>query len=101
IADFADLGFVNEVFVAAVGRLKITIILRAILVFIDRGHQSFGLINQNTLEKDILYPKVRHVGNYIFAWVTREEPKFDKLNLEFDQHQVPLKQHSGTANDSI
>lgn len=101
IANFAALGFVNKLFGAALGGLKITIILGAILVFIDRGNQSFGLINQNTLENAILYPKVRHVGNYMFDWVIREEPNFDKLNLEFDQHQVPLKQHSGTANDSI
>ncbi|EKF55137.1 colicin V production protein CvpA [Galbibacter marinus] len=101
IANFAALGFINKLFGAVLGGVKIAIILGAILVFIDRGNQSFGLINQNTLESSITYGKVKSVGNYIFAWVLREEPTLEKLNFDFDNNQVPLKQNPHSQQDSI
>lgn len=101
IANFAALGFINKLLGAAFGGLKIAIILGAILVFIDRGNQSFQVINQNTLDNSITYSKVKSLGNYIFSWVIREDPNFDKLNINFDGNQTPVDDNYETKSDSI
>lgn len=88
IANFAALGLLNKLLGAVFGGLKIAIILGAILVFVDRANQSFQFINQNTLDHSITYTKVKDLGNYIFAWVIREDPSFENLDINFDQTPV-------------
>jgi len=100
IANFAALGFINKLFGGAFGGLKIAIILGAILVFVDRGNQTFRLINQETLDNSITYNKVKDIGNYVFAWVIREDPNLNNLNINFDRDQQK-QSNTATENDSI
>lgn len=101
IADFAALGFINKLLGAAFGGLKVAIVLGAILVFIDRGNQNFQFVNQETLDNSLTYSKVKNLGNYIFAWVIREDPNLDNLNINFDREQSPVEHNSEIQNDSI
>ncbi|WP_417363047.1 CvpA family protein [Galbibacter sp.] len=101
IANFAALGFINKLFGAAFGGLKIAIILGAILVFVDRGNQTFRLIDQETLDNSITYSKVKDLGNYVFAWVIREDPNLNNLNINFDRDDQPKNSNTATENDSI
>lgn len=100
IANFAALGFINKLFGGAFGGLKIAIILGAILVFVDRGNQTFRLINQETLDNSITYNRVKDIGNYVFAWVIREDPNLNNLNINFDRDQQK-QSNTATENDSI
>src|SRR5690606_39561977 len=100
IANLAALGFINKLLGAAFGGLKVAIVLGAILVFIDRGNQNFQFVNQETLDNSVTYSKVKNLGNYIFAWVIREDPNLDHLHINFDRKQSPVEYHSETQNDS-
>src|SRR5690606_1882929 len=100
IANFAALGFINKLFGGAFGGLKIAIILGAILVFVDRGNQTFRLIDQETLDNSITYNRVKDIGNYVFAWVIREDPNLNNLNINFDRDQQK-QSNTATENDSI
>lgn|SRR5690606_30189400 len=101
IANFAALGFINKLLGGVFGGLKIAIILGAILVFIDRGNQTFRLIDQETLDNSVTYSKVKDLGNYIFAWVIREDPNLDHLNINFNKGQNSGEPHPAIENDSI
>ncbi|MCM5662080.1 CvpA family protein [Galbibacter mesophilus] len=72
IASLAALGFLNRILGAVFGALKIAIILGAVLVFLDRGNETFGFIDQKALESSVVYQPVKDIGNFIFDWVLRE-----------------------------
>ncbi len=79
IADFAMLGVLNKLAGAAFGALKFAVVLGAILVFFARTNHSISFINQETLDKSVLYEPVKDIGAYVFSLVLKEAPNTQEL----------------------
>ncbi len=79
VADFAMLGLLNKIAGGIFGALKVAVILGALLVFFDRANSSLNIIEQDDLEKSILYEPVKEIGAFIFSKVLPEKEDSMKL----------------------
>lgn len=71
IADFAMLGLLNKIAGGLFGALKVAVILGALLVFFDRANSSLGLVNNDTVQKSILYEPIKEIGAFVFSKVLK------------------------------
>ncbi|MHA7055596.1 CvpA family protein [Aquimarina sp. M1] len=74
IADFASLGVLNKLLGAAFGVLKFAFIASVVIIFVDAGNRSLGIIKQETLKSSILYLPVKKLAPMVLPNVLKSEP---------------------------
>ncbi|MFD2563706.1 CvpA family protein [Aquimarina rubra] len=74
IADFASLGVLNKLLGAAFGVLKFAFIASVVIIFIDAGNRSLGIIKQETLDSSILYSPVKKLAPMVLPNILKSEP---------------------------
>ncbi|MFX0556248.1 CvpA family protein [Maribacter sp. CXY002] len=76
IADFAMLGLLNKIAGALFGTLKVTVILGALLIFLERMNENLGLLSEATLEESTLYRPLKEIGNFVFERALEAKRKY-------------------------
>lgn len=66
LADFAALGILNKLLGGVFGVLKIGLILSVILIVFSKMNKTNLFVNENELEKSILYEPVKSLVTMIF-----------------------------------
>ncbi|WP_158974759.1 CvpA family protein [Cellulophaga sp. L1A9] len=74
IADFAMLGLLNKIAGGIFGALKISIILGALLLFLNSMNETANLINEETKKESKLYEPIKAIGALIFSKILKIEP---------------------------
>mgnify|MGYP003675578156 CR=1 FL=1 len=73
IADFAMLGLLNRIAGGIFGMLKVAVILGALLIFFHNSVFKLGMVDEETLEKSVLYEPIKEIGAFVFSKVLRQE----------------------------
>lgn len=81
LADFAALGLLNRFLGAAFGLLKIGFILSIILVVFNRISTSIPYLQEDDVDKSILYEPVKSLSTVIFPTLIKSTTEEDK-NLD-------------------
>ena len=66
IIDFAMLGILNKIAGAIFGILKVTVILGALLVFLERLNTNFDFPSQEMKANSVLYAPLIDIGAFLF-----------------------------------
>ncbi|MET6989368.1 CvpA family protein [Sediminicola arcticus] len=73
VIDFAMLGLLNRIAGGVFGMLKVAVILGAFLIFFHDSVFKFGIVNEETIEKSVLYDPIKEIGAFVFSKVLRQE----------------------------
>ena len=77
VANFAMLGFLNQIAGAIFGLAKVAIILGALLSFLERANQPLDLIAPEFFENSVLYEPIKEAGSLVFSGVLEPESILD------------------------
>ena len=75
VADFASLGIINKILGGVFGALKIGLILSVVFIFFSRMNNAIPFVDDETLEKSILYEPVKKIAPTVFPSIIKEEKK--------------------------
>ncbi len=81
IADFASLGILNKFLGAAFGVLKFAFIASVVIIFVDAGNRSLGVIKQETLDSSILYKPVKKLAPMVLPNILKNEKNDNSDNI--------------------
>ncbi|WP_149273290.1 CvpA family protein [Pareuzebyella sediminis] len=71
IANLAMLGLLNKIAGAIFGALKVAIILGALLIFFERVNESADVVENETMNRSVLYRPLKEIGAFVFNRVLR------------------------------
>ncbi len=80
MVNLAMLGILNKLFGAAFGFIKIAFVTSVVIMFFSATNEDLKLVEEETLEKSVLYPPVRVLGPSILPSILREIKELDFPN---------------------
>ncbi|MEZ4796853.1 MAG: CvpA family protein [Flavobacteriaceae bacterium] len=81
LADFASLGMLNKILGGVFGFLKIGLILSIILMVFTNLNKTIPFVDEEDIEKSVLYERVRSLAPMIFPNIIKEEESQDEANI--------------------
>lgn len=72
LADLAALGVLNKIFGGVFGILKIGLILSVVFIFFGKMNDTIPFVEEETLEKSILYAPVKKIAPMIFPSIIKD-----------------------------
>ena len=80
LADFAALGMLNKLLGGLFGFLKIGLILSIVLMVFTNMNKTIPFIDDEDIEKSVLYERVRSLAPMIFPNIIKEEETQEEAN---------------------
>lgn len=80
LADFASLGMLNKLLGGLFGLLKIGLILSVILMVFTNMNKAIPFVDDEDIEKSVLYEHVRSLAPMIFPDIIKEEEPQEEAN---------------------
>jgi len=80
LADFAALGMLNKLLGGLFGLLKIGLILSVILMVFANMNKAIPFVEDEDIEKSVLYEHVRSLAPMIFPSIIKEEENQEEAN---------------------
>lgn len=80
LADFASLGMLNKLLGGLFGLLKIGLILSVILMVFTNMNKAIPFVDDEDIEKSVLYEHVRSLAPMIFPDIIKEEEIKEEAN---------------------
>ena len=81
LADFAALGMLNKLLGGLFGFLKIGLILSIILMVFANMNRAIPFVEDEDIEKSVLYEHVRSLAPMIFPNIIKEEETEEEANI--------------------
>ena len=82
MAGFAALGFVNKFFGAAFGFIKVAFVVSVVIMFFGSTNENIKLVEQETLERSVLYAPIRTIAPMLLPAILREARDLDLIEEE-------------------
>jgi membrane protein required for colicin V production len=80
LANFASLGVLNKILGGVFGALKIGLILSVVFIFFGKMNNTIPFVQQETLDKSILYEPVKKIAPFIFPSIIKQDKPEDFVN---------------------
>jgi membrane protein required for colicin V production len=84
LLNFAALGFLNKILGACFGLLKLAFIISVIIMFFGAVNEEIEIVEQETLERSILYPHVKALGPLLLPAILREAKELDLIGEDVE-----------------